>query len=237
MALRAWSNWAVGLLPAGVVFAAAAWAEPGSGSNAPAVASASASVAASAFAALPVASAPSATPGMRLDPQGKTGMSPEMVRLREGHAAYMAHDFAAAVAAYKEALVAAPAEPSAYYFLGAAELAGGNASEADFDWQKGLKSSVPSDEWHTKLLYVVADLRERQSSFVEARKAWQELAQFADAHPSTKGAAASALQHIRAIDAHLDLEAKSAAVKQRIEQRQRETGTAPNAQGAAKPKP
>jgi TolA-binding protein len=150
-----------------------------------------------------------------------------MVKLRQGHAAYLAHDFAGAIAAYQEAVASSPAEPSAYYFLGEADLGAGKAADAEADLQKGLKGAPASDEWHAKLLFALADLRERQSRFAEARKTWQELAQFADAHEPTKAAAVSALQRIQRIDAHLEAETKSAIVKQRIEQRTRETGTAP----------
>jgi tetratricopeptide (TPR) repeat protein len=186
-------------------------------------------------AAPPSSAAPASPP--KLDPKGKKGISPQMTKLQKGHAAYLARDYPAAVSAYKEATTLEPAEPSAFYFLGAAELAAGNASGAEADLQKGLQSSSASDEWHTKLLDAVAELCERQSRFAEARKAWEELVQFASAHTATKAAAASALQRIQAIDAHLELETKSAAVKQRIEQRLRETGSPPPDEKApAKPK-
>jgi tetratricopeptide (TPR) repeat protein len=234
MAFRAPSKWAVGLSIAWGAVALAARAAPSSSGESVSTDPSSAPPAAS---SAPAAVAPSSRP--KLDPKGKKGISPAMIKLQKGHGAYLARDFAAAVLAYKEATAAAPAEPSGYYFLAEAELAAGNAADAEADLDKGLKNAAGSDEWHTKLLFAVGDLRERQARFVEARKAWEELAQVASAHASTKAAAASALQRIQVIEAHLELETRSAAVKQRIERRLRETGGAPpdeKSPAPAKPK-
>ena len=226
MALRAGSNWAVGLSIGWIAlaFAAGAAARPSGDAAAPAASSTPAPNASSS-----VAPPSSATQGAhpKLDPKGKKGISPQMLELQKGHAAYLAHDYPAAISAYQAATNAEPREPSAYYFLGAAEVAAGNAAGAEADLQKGLKNASSSDEWRTKLLYAFAELCERQARFVEARKAWEELVQFASGRSATKAAADAALLRIRSIDAHVELETKSAAVKQRIEQRLRETGGAP----------
>lgn len=242
MALRSGSKWAVGLSVGWVALAFVAAAAPSPTADSPSPIGSTTPAPSSSSSAAPSSSAPpsssaSSTAAPKLDPKGKKGMSPQMLMLLKGHAAYLAHDYPAAVGAYKEATTLEPAEPSAYYFLSEAELAAGNAPDAEASLQKGLKGSAASDEWHTKLLYALAELCERQSRFPEARKTWEELVQFASGHTATKAAAATALQRIQAIDAHLELEAKSAAVKQRIEQRLRETGGPPPDEKAPPAKP
>jgi tetratricopeptide (TPR) repeat protein len=238
MILRAQSKWPIMLTSAW--FTLPAWsAEPSSAG------SADAPVAAATATGTPASTAHTASAGsVKLDPKGKTGMSPHTVKILEGHAAYLARDLNGAIAAYKEAISADAAEPSAYYFLGQAELAAGHAAEADASFQKGLKSrgakdkkAAADDEWQTKLLFVVADLREREGRFADAKKAWEECRQFATAHAPTTAAATTASERIRAIDNHLDLETKYAAVKQRIEQRLRETGSPPPDKGPRAPTP
>jgi len=54
-------------------------------------------------------------------------------------------------------------------------------------------------------------------------------------HPNAKGYAATATERNKAIDTHVDLETKYAAVKQRIEQRLKETTAPPPDDGPQGP--
>jgi tetratricopeptide (TPR) repeat protein len=141
----------------------------------------------------------------------------------------MARDYPGAIQAYKEAIAQDPADPASYYFLGEAQIAAGSAAEADGTFATGLRYAGGKDEWRGKLLFVSADLRERQGKWPEAKKAWEEYAQFIATHPNAKGYAATATERVKVIDARVDLETKYAPVKQRIEQRLKENASIPPA--------
>lgn len=187
-------------------------------------------IAAAAVAQTPVGSPPS-TPdsaatkplgsaaAVRFDPRSKSPYGPKIMK---GHAAYGARDFQGAIAAYKDAIKDDAADPYGHYFLGEAQLAAGNIAEADASFAAGLRVVTTRDDLHAKLLFVVADLRERQGKWTDAKTAWDEYARFLTAHPNVKGFAATAAERSRVIDVRIDLEAKNAPVKQRIEQRIKE---------------
>jgi tetratricopeptide (TPR) repeat protein len=178
----------------------------------------------------PAPASASATPGTtpagttRLEPKGKSPYTPKVLK---GNAAYKAKDYAGAVVAYKEAIAADPAAPLPYYLLAEAQIAAGSLPDADVSLKAGLAKADTNDVVKCKLLFVLADLRERDGKLEEARKAWEDYAQFVTSHPASNGYLATATERIRVIDQHFDLGKKSAAVKARIEQRLKETGGAP----------
>jgi len=174
----------------------------------------------------PVASAAGSASSAPAISRGNTGPGPYSPKLQKGNAAYVARDFQGAIAAYREAIQEDAKDPLGYYLLGEAQLAAGNIAEAEASWQTGLRSVGSAENVQAKLLFVMADLRERQGKWADAKKAWDEYAQFLSTHPGAKGYAATATERNKAIDTHNDLETKYAAVKQRIEQRLKET-TAP----------
>src|SRR5262249_44940519 len=91
------------------------------------------------------------------------------------------------------------------------------------------------DDIHAKLLFVIADLRERQGKLEDAKRAWGEYAQFVTAHPEVKGYTATATERKKMIDQHAEVAKKSEAVKQRIEQRLKENGAPPPDTGPQAP--
>jgi tetratricopeptide (TPR) repeat protein len=175
-----------------------------------------------------------AKPAAAAVPLGK-GKPAYSAKVMKGHAAYVARDFQGAIAAYKDAIKDDANDPYAHYFLGEAQLAAGNVAEADASFAAGLRVVAAKDDIHAKLLFVVADLRERQGKWPDAKKAWEEYAQFLSAHPNAKGYAATAAERNKVIDTHVDLETKYAAVKQRIEQRLKETTAPPPDDGPQGP--
>jgi cytochrome c-type biogenesis protein CcmH/NrfG len=200
----------VSIVPLTLSTAALSWADP--------QISVGASVSTGASAQAPAAPAPKA------EVRAKTPYSAKLVK---GHGAYAARDFAAAVAAYKEAVAESPSDPSGYYFLGEAQLAAGNIAEADASFATGLARVGAKDDMHAKLLFVIADLRERQGKWPEAKKAWEQYSQFVSSHPNANGYVATATERIKMVDAHVDLETKYAEVRKRIEQRLKETNNPP----------
>lgn len=224
MALRAWSKWSVALFAVGLGLVGSVMAAPSSYGE-PAAADASAAPAAAPAPTSSTAAekaAPSASAGV--DAGVKTAPSPHFAQVLKGHAAYQVRDLPSAMVAYEAAIAADAAEPSAYYFLGQAEVAAGQLPQADDTYQKGLKASAASEEWRTKLLFAIAELAERQGRFAAAKKAWENLVQYSATHPFAKPLATMAATRINVIDKHVDDETKYGAVKRRIEQRLRETG-------------
>lgn len=214
-----------------LVVAALGWADPQASGGGSVGLSVGTSPSASASASLRATAPPSASTGLAAAPQGdaqaRTGAAPSDGNIAKGHAAYLARDFQVAISAYKEAVAKDTADPAAYYFLGEAELAAGSAADADASFAAGLRNAGTKDEIHGKLLFVVADLRERQGKWPEAKKAWEEYAQFLGTHPNVKGYSATATERVKMVDGHVDLEAKYAPVKLRIEQRLKENAAPP----------
>jgi tetratricopeptide (TPR) repeat protein len=230
MALRAWSKWSVALFAASMGLVASVMAAPSSyGEPATAGDASAAPPAAPKPTGSAAAEKGAATPSVQAsaDAGPPTAPSPHFAQVLKGHAAYQVRDLTTAIAAYEAAIAYNAAEPSAYYFLGQAQVAAGHLAEADETYQKGLRTSAASEEWRTKLLFAVAELSERQGRFALAKKAWENLIQYSATHAFAKGVATMAATRIKVIDKHMDDEVKYGAVKQRIEQRLRETGTAP----------
>jgi tetratricopeptide (TPR) repeat protein len=187
--------------------------------------------------AAPATSAP-APAVTKIDPKAK-GSNPYNAKLQKGIAAYGAKDYQGAIAAYKDAIAADANDPLAFYFLGEAQLAAGSMAEADSSYAKALSLVGNKDDLHAKILFVIADLRERQGKWPDAKKAWDDYSQFLTAHPTAKGYATTATERNKVIDTHVDLEAKYSEVKKRIEQRLKETTAPPpddGPQGPAKKK-
>jgi tetratricopeptide (TPR) repeat protein len=183
----------------------------------------------------PPAAAPAPAPAItKIDPKAKAG-SPYNAKLLKGNAAYAAKDYQGAIAAYKDAVAADANDALALYFLGEAQLAAGSMAEADSSWAKGLSIVGNKDDLHAKLLFVIADLRERQGKWPDAKKAWDDYSQFLSSHTSAKGYATTATERNKVIDTHVDLEAKYSEVKKRIEQRLKETTAPPPDDGPQGP--
>ena len=175
--------------------------------------------------------------GQRTDPAGKTGISPVTLKLLKGNAAFAARDFAGAVAVYRDALQDDPQNALGHYLLGEAQLASGNLAEADGTWQNALRFTATDDVLAAKVLFCVADLRERQGKAAEAKAAWDAYARFLTDNAKVKGQPATAAERKRAIDGYAELAAKSGVVKQRIEQRLKLNGAPPPDETPAAPAP
>jgi tetratricopeptide (TPR) repeat protein len=215
---------------ASVGFSVGGAAQSPSGGARPAT-SGSAGVSSSASGASPTSTAASSA-AARTDVKAK----PATAAIARGHAAFTARDYPGAIQAYQEAIQRDASDVAAYYFLGEAHLAGGSTAEADASFASGLRYAGGKDDWRAKLLFVIADLRERQGKWGDAQKAWDEYGQFVSTHPNIKGYGASATERAKVVDARAELDTKYAPVKQRIEQRRKESGSIPNAADETKKK-
>jgi tetratricopeptide (TPR) repeat protein len=176
--------------------------------------------------AAPSAAAP-AEGKAKPDPKARAGTSPYNQTIQKGNVAYTTRDFQGAIGAYREAVQANPKDPMGYYMLGEAQLAAGSVAEADAAWNAGLTNAGDNDTVRAKLLFVLADLRERQGRWEDAKKAWDEYAQFCAGHPKAKGYTATATERKKMLEQRDDVAKKAEAVKQRIETRLKENGAPP----------
>lgn len=155
------------------------------------------------------------------DPENKRGISPFMEAIVKGQKAYIARDFPGATAAFQEAIKADTEKLLGFLRLGEAQLAEGHLDEANAAWKTALEKKGTSDD-KAKVLFQIADLRERQHKWQEAKDAWTAYAQFLQNTPNAKGFPATSIERIKQIDQRMKLEVDYGAVKDRIAKREKE---------------
>ncbi len=136
----------------------------------------------------------------------------------DGTTKYAARDFSGAVAAFQKAIEASPKDPMGHYLLGEAELASGNMTETEAAWTRAsLESAQTKDpSVRARVLFVLADLKERQKKWDEARAAWQVYLDWAAKYPEARSYTASGQSRQQVIDAMTKQDKAYATVRQRI---------------------
>lgn len=170
------------------------------------------------------APAPAPAPGgteVRRDPNGVKGISPYMEAVARGQASFVARDFSGAVTAFQDAIKTDPQQMLGFYLLGEAQLEAGKPEEAEAAWTSGLSKKGPED-LNARLLFLMADLRERQKTWQAAKDAWAAYSAFLTSHPQAKGYPATAEERIKRLDQRMKDEKDYAAVKERIKKREEE---------------
>ncbi len=182
-------------------------------------------VSAAPVAAQPSPDAPEAAPGAssppRKDPSGRGGVSPYTEQILKGQASFVARDIPGAITGFQEAIKLDPSKMLGFYRLGEAMLESGNAAEAEAAWTTALGKKGP-DELHAKVLFCLADLRERQKSWQAAGEAWGAYGAFLTSNPKAAGYPATATERQKQIDRRVKDEKDYVAVKERIVQREAE---------------
>jgi len=136
---------------------------------------------------------------------------------KDGNTKYAARDFVAAIAAYQKAIELDPNNALGHYFLGEAQLASGNLIEAEAAWNRAsLAASDKEPALRARILFVLADLKERQKKWDEARAAWQVYLDWATKFPNAGAFPGSAQSRQQAIDGMKKQDAAYAVVRQRI---------------------
>jgi tetratricopeptide (TPR) repeat protein len=171
-----------------------------------------------AFAQAPAAPADN----VKRDPRGIQGISPFWEAIVKGDNAYVARDFDTAIAAYKKAIEAKPQDGLGHLRLGAAELAKGNAEEAEKAFQQAVRFGTEDPKVRAKAEFCLADLQERKKAYDAAAARWRQYGDFVKSKPDAKGHEATAAERVKRVEEWKKLSADSAEVKLRIEKRVKE---------------
>lgn len=151
-------------------------------------------------AAKPAASAApwAASPGY--DPANRTHISQFMELVVSGNAKFIARDFPGAIEIYKKAIALAPTNPLGHYLLGEAEIATNNLTEAEAAFTQADNTADKTPQVKAKVLFCLADLKERQKKWDDAKVAWQKYADWSNAHGDAGAIPQTAAARIAAID-------------------------------------
>jgi len=136
-----------------------------------------------------------------------------------GNAKYAARDFSGAIEQYRKAIELNPKQGLGFYLLGEAELAAGSLTEAEAAWNRAaLESGEQDPALHARVLFVQADLKERQLKWDEARAAWQVYLDWATRFPNANAFPSSGQSRQQVIDSMKKQDKAYEIVRQRIEE-------------------
>jgi TolA-binding protein len=158
----------------------------------------------------------------RRDPKGIKGISPFWELIKRGDDAIVARDFDSAIQAYRDALTKEPQNPMGHYRMGEAQLLKGDMKEARAAWESAKRFAGEQHALKAKILFVLADLSERERELADATNGWTGYAQLAKQHPEAKTYPNSAADRQKRIEIWKKLEVAYAPVKERIEKRLKE---------------
>jgi tetratricopeptide (TPR) repeat protein len=138
----------------------------------------------------------------------------------------VARDFDGALAAYRDAIKAEPEKALAHYRVGAAQLAKGDQKEAEAAFVSGLRFVGRDGTLKAKLIFALADLRERQKNHDEAIGRWKEYSKNAADEKEATTYPATATERVVRNEAWKKNAADSEEVKGRIAKRLKEADEA-----------
>lgn len=155
---------------------------------------------------------------IKRDPEGRKGISPYMELIAKGDAAFVARDVTGAITSFQDAIKAEPDQMLGFYRLSEAEIDQGKLEDAEKALEAGLSKKGP-DDLKAKLMFAIADLKERQQKWQAAKDAWASYAAFLQGNAKVKGYAATATERMKQADRRMKDEAEYAKVKERIQKR------------------
>ncbi len=144
--------------------------------------------------------------------------------INQGCVKYVGKDIPGAIELFRKATQIQPRNPLGYYLLGEAQLGAGSLPDAEAAWLQGdqvSESGPPAIK--AKLLFVLADLRERQGRWDDAKVAWKRYADFANLHSDAGAFPDSASARLRDIEKMQQQYKDYAVVRKRI--REEDGGT------------
>jgi tetratricopeptide (TPR) repeat protein len=163
--------------------------------------------------------APAAT--VRRDPAGVTGISPYQELIVKGQNAYTSGDKPGAIAAFQEATQLDGDKMLGFYRLGEALRGSDKLGEASTAYETAL-GKKGNAALKAKVLFVLADLRERQGKWQEAKDAWIAYATFLEENPKAGGFPATPAERLKMIERRMKDEKTYGEVKARTEKRRAE---------------
>jgi len=164
--------------------------------------------------------------GVRRDPKGVKGISPYMEQIVRGDRAYVARDFDGAILNYREAIKLEPEKALGHYRVASAQLAKGDQKEAEAALVNGLRFVAKDGTLKAKLIFALADLRERQKNNDEAIGRWKEYAKNAEDEKEAITYPATSTERVARNEAWKKNVTESEEVKVRIAKRLKEADEA-----------
>jgi tetratricopeptide (TPR) repeat protein len=148
--------------------------------------------------------------------------------INQGSLKYVAKELPASVELFRKAVQLQPRNPLGYYLLGEALLGSGSLPDAETAWLQGEQvAAAGPPAVQAKLLFVLADLRERQGRWEDAKVAWKRYADFAAQNADAGAYPESAQSRIRDTETMQKQNKDYAIVRKRI--REEDGGTIPGA--------
>lgn len=167
------------------------------------------------------------------DPDNVTALSQYMETVVKGMALFESKDSTGAIDTLKKAVQLNPRHPLANLLLANVYVSIGNVSEADGVIQQAYEGDAKNALLRSHVLFVRADVFERQKKAEQAKAAWQEYTEHA-AKLSDAGALPQAgAERVKALQRVIELEKAYAAVRERIAAEK----AAASASASAAPKP
>jgi tetratricopeptide (TPR) repeat protein len=135
----------------------------------------------------------------------------------QGNAKYASRDYDGAIELYRKAIERSPHQGLGYYLLGEAQLASGNLPDAEASWTRAaLEVGEKDPALRAKVLFVTADLKERQKKWEDAKAAWQTYLEWANRFPDAGVFPASAQSRLAILDTVIKQDKAYDVVRQRI---------------------
>ncbi|MEO7113013.1 MAG: tetratricopeptide repeat protein [Polyangiaceae bacterium] len=116
------------------------------------------------------------------DPNNVTGLSEAVEIVSEGNKKFVDKDIQGAIDAYRRAIALAPKNPLGHYMLGVGLLAAGNPQEAEISLKQAVDVGESNPGVKARALFALADLKERQKKWEDAKAAWQTYADYVTKH-------------------------------------------------------
>ncbi len=163
--------------------------------------------------------------GVKRDPDNRTGLAEWMERCVQGNAKFLAKDVPAAIDLYKQAIQLAPKRPLSHYLLAEAYLAGSDFPNAEPALKEALDYSDDRDaNVRGKILFLTADMKERERKWDEAKTAWQAYGEYSSKHADAGMTPTTPPARVQAIDDMIKQDKAYEIVRQRIVESLRDAG-------------
>jgi tetratricopeptide (TPR) repeat protein len=153
----------------------------------------------------------------RYDPDNIIAISQYMETVVKGTERFSAKDYTAAIDTFKKAVQLGPKKALAHYMLAEAYLQQNNLGEAEAAIAQALEAhdTGKNPAMRSRVLFLAADIHERQKQWDKAKAAWQAYAEhnakFADA-----GFPQTSVERLKVLQRIIELEKAYAGVRERI---------------------